>query len=63
MRIAASEKQKRSNRIQANANVPADLAGFIAWMKDRGKPVEIIRSALKGKFPNLSDEEADVLLK
>ena len=62
MSNAASEKQKRVNRIQANASVPTDLMGFVNWLKERGKPVSAMRLALRGKFPNLTDGEVEKLI-
>lgn len=42
--------------------MPNNPVGFVAGMKEKGKSNELIRSALRGKFKNLSDQEINQLL-
>lgn len=56
---SADWRKKRDAYIAAHAAkpMPDDPAEFVRAMREKGKPDPIIRQALRGKFPNLSDEE------
>jgi len=56
--------KKDLDKISARASKPMsnDPVDFVASMREKGKPNEIIKSALKGRFPNLNDEDIKTLL-
>lgn len=64
MDVTAMNHKQNLDRIASRATkpMPSDPAGFITGMREKGKDNNIIRSALKGRFPQLSDEEVKQLL-
>jgi tRNA nucleotidyltransferase/poly(A) polymerase len=57
--------QKNGSRIAPRTNAPApdDPRMFVAALKQKGKSLDVIRGALKGKFPTMSDQEIDLHLR
>ena len=64
MNITSMDHKKRSDFIASRKNkpMPNDPEGFVGGMRQKGKPNDIIRSALKMRFPNLTDPEIAQLL-
>jgi tRNA nucleotidyltransferase/poly(A) polymerase len=60
----ASMYKQDLDKIASRASKPmsSDPVGFVSSMREKGKPNEIIRSALRGRFPNLTDTEITQLL-
>lgn len=64
MDITSKAHKERSDFIASRTTkpMPDDPVGFVGGMRQKGKPNEIIRSALKMRFPNLTDLEIVKLL-
>ena len=64
MDITSIAHKERTNRIASRTTkpMPNDPTGFVAGMKQKGKDNNIIRHALRARFPNLTDQEITQLL-
>jgi tRNA nucleotidyltransferase/poly(A) polymerase len=52
------------DRIASRASklMASDPSGFVAGMREKGKPAEVIKSALRGRFSNLTDQDINQLI-